>query len=421
MRRSLIVGVVCALLAATGAAFSQTQTFTNFILSAPNGVPTVSDILACVEGSPAKTNQCSVSSIWAVLRSITNVWSGPQEFNPNAFSLNGSTSGQLVINAPATASGTIVFPAGTTDFSATGGTSQVVKQTSVGGPFTVAQLACSDLSNAGAGCSASSTVSSVTAADSTLTITPTMGAVTAKVATNGVANANLAQMTARTVKCNNTGSTATPTDCAMGVTYQDLTTGTAATYTTPAAATWLRVRECGGGGGGGGVGTSATNGTAGGATSFNSIVTNGGAAGTGQSAGISATGGLGGSAGTGTAAYRVAGQNGGGSVASSGGPTIGGSGGSTAFFGGGAAIVTSTTSGWNGVTNSGGGGGGGAAASVPASASGGGGGECAEFTITGPASTYTYTVGAGGTQGTGGSANGGNGAAGQIVVEEHYD
>lgn len=62
--------------------------------------------------------------------------------------LNGATSGSLTITSPA-ASGTatITFPAGTTDFSSTGGTSQVVKQTSSGGAFTVAQLATTDLSD----------------------------------------------------------------------------------------------------------------------------------------------------------------------------------------------------------------------------------------------------------------------------------
>ena len=42
---------------------------------------------------------------------------------------------------------TVTLPGGTTDFSATGGTSQVVKQTTAGGAFTVAQLAASDLSD----------------------------------------------------------------------------------------------------------------------------------------------------------------------------------------------------------------------------------------------------------------------------------
>lgn len=60
--------------------------------------------------------------------------------------LKGSTSGTLTVKAPATASGTLTLPAGTTDLSSTGGTSQVLKQTSAGAPITVAQVTDADLS-----------------------------------------------------------------------------------------------------------------------------------------------------------------------------------------------------------------------------------------------------------------------------------
>lgn len=70
-----------------------------------------------------------------------------------ALKLAGSSSGSLTVKAPAAAgSNTLTLPAGTTDFSATGGTSQVVKQTSSGGALTVARLGCTDLSDSGAGC-----------------------------------------------------------------------------------------------------------------------------------------------------------------------------------------------------------------------------------------------------------------------------
>ena len=71
--------------------------------------------------------------------------------------LKGSSTGTLTLKAPAAAGtgSTLTFPGHTTDFSATGGTSQVVKQTSSGGAFTVAQLACADLSDSGAGCTGS--------------------------------------------------------------------------------------------------------------------------------------------------------------------------------------------------------------------------------------------------------------------------
>lgn len=62
--------------------------------------------------------------------------------------LYGATSGSVTHKAAAVAgTNTITWPAGTTDFSATGGASQVVKQVSAGAAFTLGQLAASDLSN----------------------------------------------------------------------------------------------------------------------------------------------------------------------------------------------------------------------------------------------------------------------------------
>jgi hypothetical protein len=63
-----------------------------------------------------------------------------------ALRLLGATSGEQVIRAAAAASGAITLPSGTTDFSATGGTSQVVKQTTAGGAFTVGTVAGSEIS-----------------------------------------------------------------------------------------------------------------------------------------------------------------------------------------------------------------------------------------------------------------------------------
>ncbi len=68
--------------------------------------------------------------------------------------LNGSSSGAVALAVPAAAgTNTITLPSGTTDFSATGGTSEVVQQTSAGGAFTVGRLACADLSDSAGGCS----------------------------------------------------------------------------------------------------------------------------------------------------------------------------------------------------------------------------------------------------------------------------
>jgi hypothetical protein len=62
-----------------------------------------------------------------------------------ALRLLGATSGEQIIKAASAASGAITLPSGTVDFSATGGASQVVKQTTAGGPFTVAQLTAADI------------------------------------------------------------------------------------------------------------------------------------------------------------------------------------------------------------------------------------------------------------------------------------
>lgn len=78
---------------------------------------------------------------------VAQTWSAVQQLNSGNFKLAGATSGLLTINcAVACGTNTLTLPGGTTDFSATGGTSQVVKQTSSGGAFTVGQLAFTDIS-----------------------------------------------------------------------------------------------------------------------------------------------------------------------------------------------------------------------------------------------------------------------------------
>jgi hypothetical protein len=58
----------------------------------------------------------------------------------------GTGSGGVTVKVPAVAgSNTLTLPAGTTDFSATGGASQVVRQSAAGGPLTVGQLAAADI------------------------------------------------------------------------------------------------------------------------------------------------------------------------------------------------------------------------------------------------------------------------------------
>lgn len=69
-----------------------------------------------------------------------------------SISLSGSSSGSITLAVPAAAgSNTITFPAGTTDFTATGGTGQFLKQNSTGGTITVAAVAVGEVSGLGTG------------------------------------------------------------------------------------------------------------------------------------------------------------------------------------------------------------------------------------------------------------------------------
>jgi hypothetical protein len=75
---------------------------------------------------------------WSTTRAVSGIFDN--------LSLAGTTSGSVIVKAPPVAgSHTVTLPAGTTDFSATGGPSRFVKQGSPGGAFTVAQPAFSDI------------------------------------------------------------------------------------------------------------------------------------------------------------------------------------------------------------------------------------------------------------------------------------
>jgi hypothetical protein len=197
---------------------------------------------------------------------------------------------------------------------------------------------------------------------------------------------------------------------------QVFTSGTSLTYTTVTKGgslpLYLRIRMVGGGGGGGATTTNA--GSNGGDTSFGSwtaIHGNGGA----HAGGTPGAGGTGGSNGTGTQISRIAGQSGqcGWNAQSNSAP--GAPGGDSALFGGGGASGTQNSTGGAATANTGGGGQGGGASSNNIG-SGGGAGEYAEFIITSPAASYTYSVGGGGSGGSAGGNAGGNGAAGRIEV-----
>jgi hypothetical protein len=257
---------------------------------------------------------------------------------------------------------------------------------------------------------------------------------TAKIANDAVTYAKMQEVAAVSLIGNATGGTANPTGITLATglafsgstltvggtpTYQKLTSGSGATYTTASLVKWLRVRCVGGGGGGAGTGAGGSGGT----STFNSIDAAGGAGGGISSASAIGTGGAGGTGGSGTATLRTTGSSGdGGSyITQTGGAVIagllaGGSGGDSPFGGRGTSATAA-------VANSGSGGGGKTGGVISGSPStsqtgaGGGAGEYFELVIGSPAATYTYTIGAAGAAGSGGGTAGGSG---YIVVEEYY-
>ncbi len=224
------------------------------------------------------------------------------------------------------------------------------------------------------------------------------------------------------------GGSALANQSTTGVTVQNLTTGTAATYTTPAGVKWIKARYIGAGGGGGGCGgTTGPNGGTGGTTIFNSVNAVGGTGGAGNATANLVLGGIGGTGGTGTATLRKPGNTGAFTTPPNGtnfypSPSAGSS-----QFGGGTGITafTAGTTGASGAVNTGAGGGGaGGTNGTCAGAAAGGTGEYVELIIINPAGSYTYTVGAAGAGGIGTGAaatTGGAGGSGFITVEEHYN
>lgn len=200
-------------------------------------------------------------------------------------------------------------------------------------------------------------------------------------------------------------------------TYQVLTSGTAATYTTPSGATRLEVRMVGPGGSSAGAGGAGkTNGSAGTNTVFNSI--NAAAGSPGVTTGATAPGGTGGS---GTADLRIPGGDGAGGAGftnASSGP----GGGSTLGCGAPGVQGAAATGGTAATSNTGGGASGATGTATLFASGSGGGGEYVEYNISAPAATYTYTVGTAGTAGSAGASGGAGalGGSGLIIVKEIY-
>lgn len=190
------------------------------------------------------------------------------------------------------------------------------------------------------------------------------------------------------------------------------------TYTTPAGATRIYIRLIGGGGGGGGSGTGApTGGGTGGNTTFSTLAGNGGS---GGSASGSAASSAGGTASNGD--LNIPGGSGGGAstVATA---TQPGCSGTSGPFGGAGPGDSAGSPGIAGVSNTGSGGGGGGGNTGVAYAGGGATGGYVEKTITAPAATYSYGVGAVGSAGGAGTSGfaGGAGGTGVVIVDEFYN
>lgn len=197
----------------------------------------------------------------------------------------------------------------------------------------------------------------------------------------------------------------------FAATKQVFTSGTSATYTTPANCKSIRIRMVGGGGGGTGSGTAPGTPGAATATTFSTFSAGAGAAASAASGGAGGT-----SSGGSYNASGYTGQNGSSLATGS-----GGTGGISPFGG----------PGWGGFPNQGGqaasantgsGGGGSASVATASAGAGGGSGGYLEGTILAPSATYTYTVGVGGTGGTAGTGGGGGGTGGSglIIVDEFY-
>lgn len=192
-------------------------------------------------------------------------------------------------------------------------------------------------------------------------------------------------------------------------TITKLTTGSGV-YIPPAGTKYIMVKMVGGGGSGG---TAGPAGLAGAATTFGTLIADGGGLG-GQANLRSGLGGSG-TVGSGFVGSVYAGNSG--SKGDNDG--AGGHGGGSAIFGGGGNSFFRTTGGSGQANTGGGGAGGGGAVGISAGYGAGGGGGIIAYSTT-LSSFYAYSIGAGGAVVTAVQGNGGAGGTGYIEITEFY-
>jgi hypothetical protein len=105
-------------------------------------------------------NIWGVTSIGTVLYNISgNVGANITTIDPGSLAANGTIAQWNWTGAGLAG---VIFPTGQTNFRATGGTSQFVKQATAGGPLTPTRPVCGDLSNSGTACPANTGTSGAT-------------------------------------------------------------------------------------------------------------------------------------------------------------------------------------------------------------------------------------------------------------------
>lgn len=165
-------GAVTAAKMAAGAAAGNLGSFSGDLSGTPPAATIVASAVSVdkMANAAAGTVLGNPTTSSGVISATTKPLLGAAGGGTGSVGFVGKTSGTLTLTGPdAAGSNTIKLPAGTTDFTGTGGSSQVVKQTSSGGALTVARLACADLSDAAAGCSGAGVIPGTPA---TANITP---------------------------------------------------------------------------------------------------------------------------------------------------------------------------------------------------------------------------------------------------------